>query len=95
MSDRAELALHALGGAAIAALELWATDSAVMAIWWALLVSYCRESEQARAKRLRDGILTGHRYRPGDPRGFSAHRWRELLAFPAGALVAVAGYALR
>lgn len=94
MSDRTELALHALGGFVLALLELEAAGSAVMALFWPTLLSWSRESEQAREKRQAHNALTGRRIRPSDVRYWSAHKWREFLAFPLGALVAIGARAM-
>jgi hypothetical protein len=75
-----DLALHFVGGAAIAALELYVTGSAVLALVWATMLGVTREWDQ----------------RPGKPPWrWSGHAWREALAWPVGALCAIAVYALR
>lgn len=94
MSDRAEWALHFVAGAAMAAIELWVTGSAVLALFWPTLLSWARESEQARASRERLSLRIGRRVRPGDVREWSAHKWSEFLSFTAGACAAVGVYAL-
>lgn len=92
MSDRAEWIAHALGGAAMAAVELWVTGSAVLALFWPTLLGYARESEQARAMRKRLEIRTGRRVRPGAFWHWSKHRVSEWLAWFVGAVCAVAAY---
>ena len=90
--DWRDLALHFAAGAGIALallaffaaphgrahLGLWAAAT----LWETTLVSWTREGEQARAKRM-PGV------HPSDVRHWSAHRWREFLAFPAGALLVI------
>lgn len=94
MSDLAEQVLHALGGALMAALELWLTGNAALAVLWPLLVGWTRESEQSRASRKALEEMTEKRVRPGAFWHWSSHRVQEALAWPVGALVAVGVFAL-
>ena len=94
MSDALELLLHGVVGAAMAALEIALTGNAALAIFWPALLGYARESEQARTKRKAAEAMTGKRIRPGAFWHWSAHRLREWLAWPAGALAMMAGYAV-
>ena len=78
-----DLALHFVGGAALAALELWVTGSAVLAIFWPLLLGHTRETEQHRRRNV---------WRAHHPSYFwywSRHMILEWLAWPAGAIAAV------
>jgi hypothetical protein len=65
-----------------------------LAVFSPTLLSYARESEQARAKRKLLNEQTGKRIRPGDVRYWSGHRTAECLAVTAGALLALLVLAL-
>ena len=90
-----DLLLHALGGAAMAGVELALTGNVYLAIFWPTLLGYARETEQSRTGRKRREISTGRSIRPGDVRHWSLHRWGEWLVWPLGALLAACGFALR
>jgi hypothetical protein len=71
-----DLALHAAAGAAIAVLVLF-WPPGIVALLLATLVGFVREAEQRPLMRWR-------------PWAWSAHAWSEWLAWPIGALVALA-----
>lgn len=93
-SKRADLAFHLIGGAAIATVELAVTGSAVLALFWSLLVGFVRESEQQRAKRKELEAMLGHRIHPSDLRYWGGHKVAEMMQWLMGALTPVGFYAL-
>jgi hypothetical protein len=89
-----DLALHALGGALMAAACL-VLPPVVLAVLMPLILGWARESEQARSKRKAYEAMTGKTYHPGDIRQWSSHRVNEAAAWPVGALLVAGLYALR
>ena len=86
--------LHFVGGGVLAALELAVTGNAWLAVFWPTLISFARESEQARLSRKSLEAMTGRRYHPSDIRQWGNHKISEFLAFTAGALFALGCFAL-
>ena len=83
MTDRAEWWLHFAAGAAMAALELAVTGSAVLALFWPTLLGHAREAEQRRGKQKHPSAFWI----------WSSHAINEWMAWCIGASVPVCVYA--
>lgn len=95
LSNAIELALHAVGGAAMALVEMAVTGNVWLSFLWPTLLGFTRESEQARVSRGALSAMLGRRIRPSDVRHWSPHRLAEWAAWPIGAGVAVVLWSMR
>ena len=84
-----DLILHALGGAAMAGVELALTGNVALAIFWPTLLGNVREQEQHRKRDL------ARHHHPSAFWRWDRHELAEWLAWPLGALLAACGFALR